>query len=126
MKDHFIKKLVLIFVLLATPVSVCFADAAMDAKIAEVKARVARDFAPPKAAQYLTANNRNAASQSMDSGRPLNNTSSQNSSLPTDNSAPTTESAAPKSSGSWYIQPGDSGTGSSGASGSSFDHNNLY
>jgi hypothetical protein len=125
MQNPFIKTLVILLIA-AMPMSVCFADAAIDAKAAEVKARLLRDFAPPKASQHLSTSNRNAYSQSMNNGQaPMNQ---QNPSQAVPPPAPPTEAPpASQSPGSWYVQPGDSGAKSNGSSGSSsFNHGNLY
>lgn len=115
-------KKLLLGIILSAPFSVAFADAAIDAKIAAAKAKMIKDFSPPKATQYLpVANSRRAApSEAPAEAAAPQQPASQ---AP---EAPSGFGNAPKSSGSWYVQPGDTGSSSNGNSGSGFDHSNLY
>lgn len=131
--QHFTKNLILKFILVISstiPVSSCFADPAIDAKIAEVKARMLRDFAPPKASQYL---NRHRAQQSSatEGEAPAQQQAPQNNSP----SAPAGGGSPSSQPSTWnYVQPGDTGpppnssaSPSNGSpSGASFDHSHLY
>lgn len=130
MKDSILTKIALIF-LLNIPVSMCFADATIDAKVAEVRSRMRKDFAPPKASQYLTATSRHNGSN------PLSNGASPNAQNPNVSGPNTTPSSSVPASvnqetqdtpaGSWYVQPGDTAPSQNSGSGSSgFNHNNLY
>lgn len=128
----FTKNLILI-ALFSMPLSVCFADSAVDAKVAEVKARMLRDFAPPKASQHLITRRRGASSSPSEEG--INNPPATNEERPS-SSMPSSGSAPSQSPRSWnYVQPGDTGpppsnnsnTPSNGSSSESgFDHSHLY
>jgi hypothetical protein len=127
MKHHFIKTLIILFIS-GIPVSACFADAAIDAKAAEVKARMLRDFAPPRASQHLSNSRSNYSQPTTANGQaPANQQDSYQSAQPSAEQPAPIQAPADSKPGSWYVQPGDSGAKSNGSSGSSsFDHGSLY